>query len=189
MRWLAFALFAIVFLGLELGVRGALALGGRAVAPSFVMVLAVFICTSAPSRQALWAALALGVCLDLTNPIEIVDQPRTLTLLGPHALGYVLAAQLTLAMRGLVFRRNPLTIAFLSLLASAVASIVFVAVLTIRSAFDPLDWHATTELFQRFAAALYTGGLALIISPLLLLGLPLLGISGGPSRGRPGRMM
>ncbi len=189
MRWLAFALFAIVFLGLELGVRGALALGGRTVAPSFVMVLAVFVCTSAPSRQSLWAALALGICLDLTNPIEVVDQARTITLLGPHSLGYVLAAQLTLTMRGLVFRRNPLTIAFLSLLAAAIASIVFVAIMTLRSAFDPIDWHPTTELFQRFASALYTGGLALVISPLLLLGMPLLGISGGTSRGRSGRMM
>lgn len=182
MRWFPFLIVAGVMIGLELGLKSGFALAGRPIAPSFVMVLAVVVAIGAPPKQALWACLLLGLTMDLTFDQPLGDGRSIVNVPGPYALGYLVAAQLTLAMRTLVFRKNPLTIALVSIFASLVANIVVVAFFTLRSMYDPVIWSASTELGYRFLSALYTGLLGLILSPLFLLLNPLMGLTTGLHR-------
>src|SRR5207244_5051393 len=122
--------------------------------------LGVFVAMTAPPRQALWANFALGVCIDL---LWLHEGAGVFTIVGPYALGFLLGAQLVLTLRGLMLRRNPLTLLFLSILAAAAAQLVVVAVLTFRSVLPwggGLVWSRTLELLQRMGSALYTGAAA-----------------------------
>lgn len=160
MNWLAFAIVAWISLGLEVGLRNALRLGETSWAPSFVVPLAVYVLLSTPARTATWAALLLGVAIDLLwQPSR--DGVAAIHLVGPHALGMVVAAQLVLAARGIVIR-NAVSLGVLSIAAAAVSSIVVVAVLTVRSILiEPMDFSATAQLRSGLVSALLTGGLAL----------------------------
>lgn len=183
MNWLTFGLFAWVALGLELGLKGGLRIG-PSIAPSFVMVYAVYLALLAPHRTALWTSFILGLLADLTTRIGLAGLDRTVTLVGPHTLGYLLAGQLVITMRAMMIRKNPFTMAVLAVLASAVAAVVIVAVYSLRSIIigDPLAFQPTQELIQRLASALYTGLLALILSLVLIPMAPAFGLT--PPQGR-----
>ncbi|MEL7474371.1 MAG: hypothetical protein AAGK04_13720 [Planctomycetota bacterium] len=165
MNWFVFALFAWLAIGLEVGLKDVLQIGPGSVAPSFVLPLAVFVAMWAPSSVALWASFALGVLVDLTWQVPRTDA-GVATILGPYALGFTLAGWLVINMRGMVIRRNPATMAFLCLLASAVAQTVVVALYTIRSLYgDPVAWSPASELLSRvFAGSLYTALMGLLLS-------------------------
>jgi hypothetical protein len=164
-------------LGLETGLKSTLSLrwGMVTAAPSFVLPLAVFIALCAPPVQATWACLILGLFLDLTAP-----QPTytgELVVIGPYAIGLVIACQLVLALRGLVMRRNPLTVVLLSVLAGVVMQIVVTAFFTARAAVgDEIVWHTSHELLGRLVSAGITGGTAFVIAILLSPMAPLLGM-------------
>jgi hypothetical protein len=87
-------------LGLEYGLTGRLDLpiGTVPATASIVVPLVVFIGLCAPTQQTLWSALALGLGLDLITARPTQD--GAITVLGPHALGMLLAAQFVLASRG-----------------------------------------------------------------------------------------
>lgn len=187
MNPLAIALAAWVFFGLELGLRDALRLGPTLIAPSFVFVLCALIAISAPPIAVLWACLILGLVTDLTNMVELAAGAPAATVIGPYALGYLLAGQLMLSLRALLMRANPPTLAFLSMVGYAVAQIVVVAIFTLRAWIgDPIEWHATTQLLQRLGAAAYTGVLGLVLSLVLVPLGPLLGLH-SPQQRRFGR--
>ena len=113
MRWAPFLLLAWVFLGLEVGLRSAMPFGEAGVAPSFALILCVYVSMGATHGHAHWAALLLGACVDLASR-RVLRGGGDVTVLGPNALGFLLACQLTLVMRGVVFRKNPLALAFLA---------------------------------------------------------------------------
>ncbi len=170
-------------LGLEAGTRGVLsvAIGPLSAAPSFAIPLMVFICICAAPAQALWSALGLGLATDLIWQYPTAAEP--LTVMGPNALGFVCAAQFILAVRGLVIRRNPLTVGAVAIPAAAILHIVVVAVLTLRHAWDPtIVWAPTTELGARMISALLTGASGLVLGVLLMPLAPALGMSAGPTR-------
>jgi len=172
-NWFVFAIAAWVAFGLELGGRDVLQIGPGGIAPSFVIPLAVFVALWAPATHTLWACLALGVIADLTWQIPTTDG-RAATVLGPYAIGYTLLGVLVVNMRGMVIRRNPITMAFLCVLGSLVAQIVIVALFTIRRLYgDPIAWDAGDELLHRAFASVYTGGVGLILSLALFAGAPL----------------
>lgn len=163
MNWVAFILFSWVALGLELGFRGALQLSGTSIAPSFTIPLMVYIALSAPPRTASWAAIGLGLLLDLTWMLPRTDGGEAY-LLGPHAIAMLVAAQLVIASRGLVIRRHILTTTVLSILAAAVAQIVMVSFLTARSLMhDPIVWDGGTQLGNRLLSAIFTGGTGFVL--------------------------
>ncbi|MEM1329236.1 MAG: hypothetical protein AAGG07_01615 [Planctomycetota bacterium] len=165
MNRLLFALLAWIALGLEVGLRPALRLGTTGIAPSFVIPLAVFIAASAPPRTALWSCLALGIAVDLLGPAAGSSQ----VVLGPNALGYLLAAQLVLALRGVMVRRNPLSLAFLSVMAAATTGVVVVACYAARGLLiDPIGFAPAPELGTRLLAALYTAATGLFMALVLL---------------------
>jgi hypothetical protein len=170
-------------LGLEAGTRGVLsvAIGPLSAAPSFAIPLMVFICICASPSQALWSALGLGLATDLLWQYPTANEP--LTVAGPYALGYFVAAQFILAARGLVIRRNPLTVAAVCVPAAAIVHIVVVATMTARHLWDPaIAWAPTTQLAARMIGSLLTGLSGLVFGVLLMPLAPALGLSAGPAR-------
>jgi hypothetical protein len=204
MNWLVFTLLAWIFMGLEVGLKDALAIGPLGIAPSFVLVLLTVVAMSARAPHALWAAFMMGVLLDLTNSIPTISGPAlstatdtitaaggggggpAITILGPYAFGCPLAAQLIISLRALMIRRNPLTVGFLSAVCGLVITVVLVAILSIRSRFDPIVWDASQALLVHAASALYTGVVGIVVALALVPIAPLLGMPTQPQR-RVGR--
>jgi hypothetical protein len=178
LNWLLFIAISWVFLGLEQGLRDALALGQLGMAPSFAFVLMAFVAMSAPRTTVFWTAAALGVALDLLFRLPMREGTGTVTIVGPHAIAYALAAQLILSMRGLMMRRNPLTLGFLAFVGALLAFFVLDALFTIRHAAGaPIAWEAKRQLVAAMGSALYTGIIGL---PLALVLFPLTGVLGFP---------
>lgn len=168
MNWYAFIFAAWVLFGLELGLKHALSLGDWGVAPSFVVPLAVFAAMAAPPSRAVWACLLIGLGLDLTWSVA-VSQGTSPTIVGPYALGLALGGQLVLALRSMMIRRNPLTMAFLAIVASIVMHIVVMALLAVRVGVgDPIVFAAGPQVVSRLGSSLYTGVSAFVLALLLL---------------------
>ncbi|MBL8763026.1 MAG: hypothetical protein JNM07_02005 [Phycisphaerae bacterium] len=177
------ALLSYLLLGAELALKDLLALGPTGVAPIVLIPLVVYVVMLAPPTPALWYALSVGVALDLTNLVATREGGQTLTLVGPHAMGFLLMAHLVLATRGLLMKRNPVSIVFLSVVSAVVEGIVAIALVTLRARLHAeLDWHATQEFVALFGAALYTGAVAAVLWWPLLKLTPLLGLSDHASR-------
>ena len=176
MNGLLVFLLGWLFVGLETGLRQTLTVRlGAPAAPSFVIPLATMIAMCAPAGAALWSCLLLGVALDLTAPQS--GASGNLFIIGPNALGLAIACQFVVAVRGLVIRRNPLTVVVLSISAAAIWGIVVTAFLTARSFYDPMiTWQASEQLGGRLMSAFLTGGTALAMSFVLLPMAPLLGL-------------
>lgn len=176
MNWLAFSIAAWVCFCLEEGLRNLLRAGSAA--PSFVFALIVGVALAAPTGSVAMAALGLGVLTDLLERVETTgDLPGT--ILGPHALGFLLAGQLMIAMRPLMNRRNPLSFGVLGLLGSLVAHAVVVAMMTAHSIFgDSIVWEAKHQVLVRLGSSLYTGVLAMVLSLAII---PLSGFLGLPA--------
>lgn len=175
MNIFAFAIAAWICFGLEIGLRDYLSL--HSAAPSFIVILLVYVAMHAPQRAVLWSALVLGAIVDLTGSITVT--PRgTAVLLGPNALGFLLGAQIVLSLRGMIVSRNPLSLGVLSLLVGAVTQIVFVAFFTVHKVYhDPIVWDASDRLLQGLLAAVYTGLVAVLLSLLLIPITPLFGFA------------
>jgi hypothetical protein len=162
-------------LGLETGLKQTLAVHwGTVAAPSFVIPLAVVIALCAPAGPTLWSCLSLGLFLDLTAPQMTATEQ--VIILGPHAIGLALAGQFVLAVRGVVIRRNPITVVVLSMAAGAISGIVVTAFLTARHLYDPISFSPTEALLSSLLSAVLTGGTALILSFVLLPLSPMLGL-------------
>ncbi|MBL8746893.1 MAG: hypothetical protein JNK58_11120 [Phycisphaerae bacterium] len=167
MNWIIFGVVAWIFLGFESGFREALQVGQTNIAPSFVLILLVFVSLWAKPLHALWAAFFLGCSLDMLNQVP-TRGGETVSLLGPWALGCMLAAYTVLNFRVMMFRRNPLTIAFLCAVGGGIASVVALAFVSLRGYYDDVvTLPASSNLFQHGASAIYTGILALLIGPAL----------------------
>ncbi len=176
MSCLVFLLAAWVFFGLELGLKGGLELGRAGVAPSFVIVLLAFIGASAPRMTVYWACLALGIVMDLTHARPTPSGESAVVLIGPYALGFVIAGYAVLTVRTLVIRQNLLTLAFLSVVAALMAGVIVIAIAAVRSWYDPLiGIDAGGELLERMGSAVYTGFVALVLGPLLMWMKPVFG--------------
>jgi cell shape-determining protein MreD len=189
MRWIPFLLLAWVFLGLEIGLRSAMPFGEGGVAPSFALILTVYVAMGATQAHALWAAILLGACVDLASRRVLTGAggPTDLTILGPSVLGFALSAQFTLTMRGVVFRKNPIALAFLAALGSVVCAVLVVALLSVRSLYDPIEFRPGLALWQGLLSAGYTGLVALPLGMVLLMLNPILGFYAGPTRRGIGR--
>ncbi|GJQ29865.1 MAG: hypothetical protein HBSAPP03_17490 [Phycisphaerae bacterium] len=177
MRKLGLGVAAWLLLGLETGLRGTLQLWSPLTAPSLVLILAAFIAMCAPSRLAAWWAVGLGILIDLTTPLPMTSASTPAVILGPHALAYLLASHLILSMRGVMIRRNPLTLGFLTLTGGLVAQATLLAMLWVRSWFDGIAFNAMAQLGERAAGAAYSAVVAVALAFVLLpaaefLGLP-----------------
>ncbi len=166
MRWTVFAFFAYIFLALDTGLQPLLRMGDGAVAPSFALILMVWIAMMGPTHAVRWAALILGLLADLLAQYPTVDG-RAVTVAGPYALGFLLGAALTIQLRGLVYRKHPLHTGLLTFLAGACAFVPAVFLLTMRRIiYAGLDsehvilWVASDELVHAFLTVCYSAVIA-----------------------------
>jgi hypothetical protein len=178
MNWVVFIVLAWAFLGLEQGLRDGLALGSLGAAPSFVFALFTFVAMSAPRVTVFWCAAAIGVAMDLLFQVPLREGAGTVTIVGPHAIGYGLAGQLILSMRGVMMRRNPLTLGFLAFIGSLLAFLVIDGILTLRHAVGaPIAWEARRQLVASIGSSVYTGLVAVLLAIVLF---PIAGVLGLP---------
>jgi rod shape-determining protein MreD len=178
-RWAVFAVFAYVFMVLELSLRNLLVVSApAAISPSFVAVLVVFIALFAPRTTALWAAWILGLVMDLTLELEHGDAWDAGPLIGPYALGYPFGAYLLLQARAMLLRGRALTMAVMTIMFFAAATIVAVFIYVLHGWYpgEDIAWAdlgLIGELGRRLGIAVYSGLLALILAPLLFWTTPL----------------
>lgn len=164
MNLIAVLVAGYVAFSLELGLRNSFAIGSGGAAPSFVFVLCTILAIGAPAHFVLWTCLIFGLLTDLTWPHETALGAGTVTIIGPYALGYLIAGQFILALRSQIIKRNPLSIGFLCFAGYAVAQIVVVALYTFRSGYTAeLNWEPTHQLLSRLLGALYTGLLGVLV--------------------------
>jgi len=178
MNWLTFAISAFLAWALQLGLRGLLALpdaGG--VAPSFLLILMVFVALHAAPTTAAWAGLLVGLLVDLLpGPIPIAPAGRpgaSQEIIGPAAVGYLLGAYAVVQLRGLVFRESLLTLCVLVFVAGFVVELYVVTLYSIRGfGFIPAEpvhqWSAFGELGRRLLRAVYSALFALPLGWLLV---------------------
>ncbi|MEO1007821.1 MAG: hypothetical protein AAFX79_04600 [Planctomycetota bacterium] len=173
MNWIAFGVVGYGLLGIERGARDALAIGP--VQPSFLLPLAVYVALSAPPVQALWACLLIGLAIDLTGPWS-ASAGGVQPLIGAHALGYVLLAQLALMVRGKLVRNHLATMAVLAFIGGIAINIVVVALLALQRLYgsgiatEPLE-----RLVVQLGASAYTAFLAVPMGFALAAMAPLFG--------------
>ncbi|MGP1272285.1 MAG: hypothetical protein ACTS22_03030 [Phycisphaerales bacterium] len=158
----AFAIALWIAIGLDQGLSPVFRVGESGIEPSFVLPLMVFVGLFATGRAAAAAALVTGLCIDLLSPVTMSDGTIA-AIPGPHALGMLLAMQLVLGARGLVFLNSPVTLVVLTPLAGSVAQIVVTSVFAIRELYDPIGFQPAPELGRRVLAMLLSSGSAVVI--------------------------
>ena len=131
------------------------------------------------------ACLIIGALLDVTFPLPRAEQTGDIIVVGPYALGCLLMSQAVIAARGLVIKRNPLTLIVLSVIGSMVVHSVVAAMLTARWLLgDPIVWEPTAQLVARAGVSAYTAASALVVSLVLYPLQPLFAFeSNSPMRG------
>lgn len=178
MNWFVLLFIAWVGLGLEMALAPVFDAGALGVHPSTMIPILVFVALYAPRRHVLWAAVVLGLSRDLLTPLTH-ENGGPVHLVGPYVLGSLLCVQFVLSVRGMVIRRNPLTIGVLSVLGAIVAEILVVAIVTVRvMAGDHLVWGASDELVARLLSSLYTGLMGLVLSFIFFALTPAFGFQG-----------
>lgn len=188
MSWIAYAAALWLALGLDLGLRPVTELGASGIAPSFVVILVVFVSLYAPPTTAMIAGLIAGLLLDLTHTVPLTNAADSITIVGPYALGLMAGAYAVVVTRALVMQHNILTYAFLSFVASMVMSIFAVTLFTLRSYYDPFLFSPGAELLSRTGASLFTAMLALAVVPLLRVFIAVFGFPAGGMGRRRGWM-
>jgi len=187
MNVVAVAIVAWVFIGLDAGLRDAFALGDTNIAPSFVIAFVTFVAMYAAPPAALWAALLIGLATDLVFQVPGLDGGRALTVVGPRLIAAVVGAWLVLTLRGLVIRRNPLTLGFLAGLVSLVWCSALAGLFALRHAVSSDTGLIPSRLLvEGLASSLYTATVAALLALVLMPLAAFLGFSTGP-QGRLGR--
>lgn len=184
MRWPVVVMVGYVLVGLQMGlVNEFLRLGHTNAVPSLIVPFVVFVALFAPPLPALWTALLLGLTIDLASP-----RGTGVIIAGPHALGFTLAAYLVITVRPIMMRRNPLTLMVLSIIASALAQLVVVAIFSFRGIYpDPFAWFPMRELIERLLSSLYTGATGLLLAFVLFPTMPMFGFNDAHLRRPLGR--
>lgn len=164
MTWIGFTLVAWALIGLDLGLRRMLEIGSTGIAPSFVFPLVALIALAGTPAMVHRSALILGLLMDLLFPVPLIEGRGEVIVLGPCTLGYLVAAHFMLNSRGLIVRRNPLSLGVMALAGYAIARILALFFLFIRGWIQgDIAISAGSELLAAFGSALYTG----LIAPLL----------------------
>ncbi len=184
MNALAVAIIAWLFIGLDAGLRDAFALGKTGIAPSFVIPLVTFLAMYAPASSALWAAMAIGLAADLVFQIPGPIGERAFTVVGPRLVAAVVGAWLVLTLRGLMIRRNPLTLGFLAGLVSLVWYASLAGMFALRHAVSsPTGLEPSRVLAEGLGSSLYTAVVGVLLALVLVPLAPFMGFN----TGQPGK--
>lgn len=182
MNWAIFAIFAYVAVVVDRSLTVLFPDG--AAAPSMTLVLMVYLAMSAPPWKVMWSALLLGLLVDLSQKLTLVDGPQAAVLVGPHALGYLVGAYLVLQVRAMLFRHSLLSLLALVVAGGMLAQLVIVFLLSVRGlSIVPgeavTQWSAMGEVGTRFVQVIYSAVLALPLGWLLIRLEPLWQFSAG----------
>lgn len=178
MRWPIFLIVAFVTIVIDTSFIGVLQLQTlRGIAPSLSIALVVFICLFASRLSALAGAFLLGVMMDFSSPLSMSGGLGTVSLLGPHALGFLFAGYLIVQMRTMVFRQRSITIGALSTIAWIAAALVAITIFLFRSWYGdgvnyPTSGGAVRELLRQIGIGIYSGLLAIPVGWALLATIP-----------------
>ena len=184
MNWLVVGILSWIALGMERGLKDAFQLGDSAIAPSFIVVLVVYIAAWARRPQALVLGLLIGLAADLLADHSTAPQGDVLTIVGPEAIGMLLAAYTVSIMRAWMLRSSSLAIGVMSIIACAVSGVLGLTLLKMHNMAEALALGpASSELGQRMGTALYSGIVAVPLAMGLNFIRPLLGFSGDGRRG------
>jgi len=183
MNWHIFGILAFVMLALERGLHPLLSVGDS-VSPSFLLILLVYVGMFAPPITAAWAAVTLGLLVDVTHALPLMPPVGLKPILGPHALGYLVGAYVLIQLRGMIFRGSPITMAIVVFLVGLFVSLTAVVLLTLRGLIvEPIIAFSPGEdLVHRFLQLLYTSVMALPVGYLLSKATPLFAFVHAKSR-------
>jgi hypothetical protein len=198
MNWAVFTIVTYVLLVLQVGLRNLFEvslLGVDDVLPSLPLVLLVFIGMGGGRGVTLWAAMILGLLMDLQGAVVTTSTGDvSVAIVGPHVIGYVAAAYVVLEARVLIFRNSPLTMGVLTFISGLAAQLIVVALLSLRQIDvipgEPVaGWDAADELLKAFFALLYTVLFAVLLNIPMRMTLPMWGFDSGKRTRRtsPGR--
>ncbi|GEM_PF-1021357 len=184
MNWIVFGIAAWLVLGVQWGFAGALKLGSTDIVPYFPVILVVWVGLWAKASHAMAAALVVGALWDIKAHVTTISG-EPVVVLGPQALGCLLGVYLVLTLRGVMLRKNFLTIVMLSGVAALLCQLVATVLLTTRGAIDPAVYFGPPlgEFGGRAASSLYTGAAAALVGPALEALKPLFGFQGGSGSG------
>ncbi len=156
MNWLALAVLSYLLLGAELALRDVLTIGSG-VRPLLILPLVVFVAMHAAPTVALWTGLILGCVIDLLARVPLAGGTDTAIILGPHALGYLAAAYVTLLLRGFLIRRNPLSLVFMTILGGLLSVAVVVGVVTMKNLISrTMVWSPGEQILSRGGSVLFS---------------------------------
>jgi len=174
MRWPVFLIVSLLALVLERGLRPLLSLQigpYEDVAPSFLLVVAVFVALGAPRATVYWALMLIGVLVDVKSVLGSTAT-SDVVIVGPHAIGFLLGAWVAIHLRNIMFREALTTMVVMTLVVGLFVALVVVALLTLRGLpllpTEPIpNWEAIPELLSRLLGVAYSGVLALPLGWLL----------------------
>jgi cell shape-determining protein MreD len=131
-----------------------------------MLILCTFVALWAPVTTCLWAALILGFLTDCLTRLPAHDGSGMLTLLGPNALGFCLAAYTVTQIRPVLRKDSIWTIPVSVLLGGLLAALLTVMLITGRGVYtDPIPgWHGLTQLMTRVGSLVYTCIVALPVA-------------------------
>lgn len=186
MKWIIFVPVLLVALVLDVSFMGALEIGG--VSPRLVVVVTAFVAMHAESGSVTWAALLAGVLMDLSDP-SMTGPRAPLYLIGSHTLGFFFGAQAVLSVRGIVVRRNPISVGAMSLVLGIAAGLFWTAWWTMRSWYPNSqppwgDGSALMQLGRQLLQALTSGVVGVPIGWILLKSAPAWGFPSVLTRAR-----
>lgn len=168
MRWANFAIFTFILLVVEHGMIQLWAIPAPppdGVTPSLMLIMMVFVAMFAPTMTLAWAGIVLGLLVDLTWPADWVSQ---IVIIGPHALGFLAGAYLTVYLRNMFFRQSSLTLTVMVFFAGLLAHLVVVGLLWLRTISWPgPDPVSDLLLVERFFSLFYTTVMAVPVGFLL----------------------
>lgn len=189
MRWFPFAVAAYLMLVLQTGLSTLLSMelnySGAVlpIRPEFLVILGAMVGLFASRGHAIIGWGILGLLADLASPMPTAGD-ASITLIGPNVLGSMAAAYFLLTFRTMVFRQHPLTIATVVFFCGLASKLIVISLLSIRHRYAPLaDYSGVHQLLSHALGLLYTAGIALLLSPLLMRLAPILGLNTSRSAG------
>ena len=179
MRWPIFIAAALVALVADLSLMPGLQVAG--ISPRLLVVLVVFVAMHVDPQTANWSALIAGLLADLSDP-SMTGPRAPLYILGPHAIGMLFGVQAVVGLRGIVIRRNPLSIGALCFVMSIAEGLVWVGWWTLRSWYPDSsppwgDGSSLAQVGRQFLQALSTAVIAIPVGWALIMSTPFWGFA------------
>ena len=172
MRWSVFIIFAYLFIAVQLGLGDLFEV--REVRPEFLFIFMIFVAALAPTQIVFKSAVVLGILSDLFT-VYLTTEHQNITIIGPHALGYMLGAALALQVRTMLFRQHPVSITLMVFMGGLTAHLTTIFLISIRwllgewiTVWPAYQWSPTDQLVERFLMVLYTTIMALPVAWILL---------------------